>query len=420
MKRQELYLLFIFIAFSSCLQSPEMITGIINEKEKPTVVTGQSTPFINGDGNLVFQGEITSKGKSDIIEKGFYWNTDSIDPGMKVIVSDTDSSVFTYELQHASGEQTYYWRAYAINSFGCDTGEIRSCQTPAIWMEKQELPADSRGNGAVFMLSNKVYITCGMKIWGQALVNDTWEYSISANQWVQADSMSFIGAFRVYPAVFTIGNLAFVGMGFQSSGIAHKDLYQFSADLKKWTQITTPDNLTARYKAAAFSLNGRGYIIGGYSSDNMELNDVWQYNPNGDVWEQKNNFPVYFSGGISIYGDNRAFTGFGETSESARTLWEYDQTTDSYIEFAKLPDEITTKIYSGVIVQNAIYIVDGNNQIWALNMSDTTWTKKSGLPMDFLGYSGYQTLLTTDSSNAVYVGLGFSNLLYQYNPLWDN
>ena len=424
MKRQEFYLLFIFTVFSSCLQSPEMTIGIINEKEKPTVVTGQSTPFTNGDGNLVFQGEITSEGKSDIIERGFYWSTDSTDPGIKVIVSDANSSIFTYELQHATGEQTYYWRAYAINSFGCDSGEVRSCQTPAIWTEKQELPADSRGSGAVFMLNNKIYITCGMKLWGQALVNDTWEYSITANQWVQADSMSFIGSSRVYPAVFTIGNLAFVGMGFQSSGIAHKDLYQFNADLKKWTQVTTPDNLTARYKSTAFSLNGSGYIIGGLSSDNMELNDVWQYNPDGGVWEQKNNFPVNFYGGISIYGNNRAFAGFGETPESARTLWEYDQATDSYSEFAKLPDQVTTKIYSGVIVQNAIYIVDGYNQIWTLNMSDTTWTKKANLPVEFLnetgGNGGNQALLTTDSSNAIYVGLGFSNLLYEYHPLWDN
>ena len=421
MKRQEFYLLFFFTAFSSCLQSPEMTTGIMNEKETPTVVTGQSTPFTNDDGNLVFQGEITSEGKSDIIEKGFYWSTDSTDQGIKVIVSDTNSSIFTYELQHATGEQTYYWRAYAINSFGCDSGEVRSCQTPAIWIEKQELPADKRGWGAVFLLNNKVYMTCGMKLWGQDLVNDTWEYSIAANQWVQSDSISFIGAFRVYPAVFTIGNLAFVGTGYQSSGIAFKDFYQFNADFKKWTQITTPDNLAARYKATAFSLNGNGYVIGGYLSDNTGgLNDVWQYKPNENVWVQKKNFPVNLCGGISIYNNNRAFAGFGENSESARTLWEYDQITDSYIEFAKLPDAITTKIYSGVIVQNTIYIVDGYNQIWTLNMSDTTWAKKTDLPVDFLGSNGYQTLLTTDSSNTIYAGLGFCNLLYEYHPLWDN
>jgi len=427
MKRKWFYILFILSALSSCLESPVMTTGIVNGKEKPTVLTVQEDPFSDGGGNLVFQGEITSKGKAEIIKKGFYWSTVSNNPGDKdniIILSDTSAGIFSGELKGASGENTYYWRAFAQNSFGCDSGEVQSCHTPAIWMAKTDFPPDKRWRGAVFMLNNRIYMTCGITDVGLNMPVDLWEYNIASDQWNQTLIMSFIGAARVYPSVFTIGNIAYVGMGLQSYTVApFKDLYQFSADFRKWGQITIPDNFDERYKAVAFSLNGNGYIIGGLSSNDAELNDVWQYNPNGDVWEQKNNFPVNLYGGISIYDNNRAFAGFGENSESTRTLWEYDQAADKWNEFAKLPDEETTAISSGVIVKNTIYVVDGKYSIWALNMSDTTWTKKSDLPSDFLqetGGVGGQTLLTTDSSDSIYVGLGLCNLLYVYHPLWDN
>jgi len=427
MKQQGLYLLFILSTFSSCLENPVMTTGIVNEKEEPTVLTIQITPFSDGDGILVLNGEITSKGKSEIIERGFCWSTVSNNPDINdniVLVSDTGAS-FSQELNNASGDTTYYWRAFAKNSYGYDYGEVCSSQTPPIWVAKQELPSDSRGKGAIFLLNNRIYLTCGLKNQGQVVVTDMWEYNIASDQWTQGDSMSFIGVGRIYPACFTIGNLAFVGTGLQPTPLTDKDFYQFNADTKKWTELATPDDFEARYEAAAFGLNGKGYLIGGLSGSGTGLNDVWQYDPVSDSWQKKNNFPVNFYGGISICGNNQAFIGFSDAPESAKTLWEYNDTTDSWNEYAKLPDEITTKIYSGVIVQNTIYIVDGNNSIWTLNMSDTaTWKKKSDLPVEFLseagGGSGNQTLLTVTNSNTIYVGLGFSKLLYEYHPLWDN
>jgi len=417
MKRKEFYLVFIFTAFSSCLQSPEMTTGIVNGKEKPTVVTGQLAPFTDSDGNLVFQGEITSKGKSNIVEKGFYWSADSDDPDIKVVVPDTGSGTFTYDLQRASGGKTYYWRAYAENSFGCDSGEVRSCQTPAIWTAEQVLNTDSRWKGAVFLLNNSIYMTCGV-FSGDVFISTTWEYYIASNLWMQIDSLTFPGGNRIYPVAFTIGNLAFVGTGLLTTQVGYNDLYQFNADSRRWTKIATPNDFEARYQATAFSLNGNGYVVGGYPFNTNELNDVWQYNPNENSWEKKNNSPVNFSGGIGISGNNRAFVGFGDAADSNRTLWEYISTTDSWNKFAQLPDK-ATRIFSGAIVQNNIYVVDGNNNIWALNMSDTTWTQKSSLPSDIL-IEGYQNLLTSDNSNSIYVGLGYNILLYEYRPLWDN
>jgi len=428
MMQRRLYIIFLLPAlFTACLESPEMTTGIVNGKEKPTVVTAPTARVvpIPNDGSLMFQGEITSKGKAGIIEKGFYWSTTSRDPGINdsIIQSTANTDTFKYELRGASGEKTYYWRAYAKNSFGYDYGEVDSCQTPWIWKARSILPADSRGWGAVFTLNNNIYMTCGLKSWGSGVfATDTWQYTISSDSWSrQGDDVSFPGAARRYPVAFTIGNRAFIGTGTQAYQQAYKDFYQFDTNSNKWMEIAMPDDFQARSNANAFTYNGKGYIVSGLSVIGEILNDVWQYDAANNQWKRMNDFPDDFYGGISISNNDHSFAGFGQTPKSARTLWEYNAESDSFNIFAQLPNDITTQIFSGAIIQNTIYVADKNETIWALNISDKTWEKKSNIPfLNVYGETGNQLLLTTGASNSIYVGLEFSNYLYEYHPLWDN
>ena len=422
MKRKLLYILFLIPVFTSCLESPEMTTGIVNGKEKPTVITGQADPHCL-DGCLYFQGEITSIGKAEITNKGFYWDTVLINQNNKGIriLSDANSDIFSCELKNASGDRTYYWRAFAENKHGEELGEIHSIQTPPIWEAKKELSGRGRGNGAVCVLDNKIYMFCGeleRYSGGRDLTNVTHVYN-GIDRWDELDE--FPGDLRLYPVAFTIGNYIFVGTG-SVFGTAVKDFYQLDNTLGSWTEdkIETPVDLEAREQSVAFSLNGKGYLVGGLSVRSIILDDVWQYDPvNG--WVKKGNFPVRLSGGISISDDKRVFVGFG----SSRTLWQYYEETDKWEVFTILPDRVGKTIKSGVIVRNAIYIVDENNTIWTLDMNNETkiWEEKAKLPEVFPDskISGEnQKLLTTGNSNSIYVGLGFTKLLYEYHPLWDN
>jgi len=423
MIRKRFYLLFLIPVFTACLESPEMTTGVVNGKEKPTVTTGLMNPVVS-DGNLVFQAEITSTGKSEITEKGFYWSAVSDDPGSNdnvITVSDATADVFTYELKNASGGKTYYWRAYATNLYGYDYGDVRSFKTPDIWIEKDSLNALARGKGAIFLIGSKIYITCGeLETVRGVFVNETWEYNITTNRWNLDYWKIFPGDYRIDPVVFTVENFAFVGTGWKARGAAHKDFFRYNNTSGSWTEIATPDDFEARYQAVAFSLNGKGYVIGGLSADDMELNDIWQYDSGENSWVKKNDFPENLYRGISISNNNRVFAGFGETDETKRILWEYDEETDNWIEFITLPDEVEKKIYSGVIVQNKMYVIDEDNQIWPLDLSDKTWGRKTDLPSTFpKGQGVFQPMLTPINSNSIYVGLGYSIWLYEYRPLWD-
>jgi hypothetical protein len=396
-----------------------MTSGIVNGKRKPSVVTNEDFE-IPIDGTIRMKGNIVSFGKSDaIIDCGFYWgySEDKLD---SVAYPVNKANSFLSELTHLRGDTTYFWKAFAMNEYGVDVGNMVSYKAPSIWEAKEDFNASVRSRGAFFILNNRLYITCGERESGSGnLLNDTWEYIVSDNKWWQANE--FPGIQRRYPVSFTIGNYAFVGTGQGYDASIWNDFYRYNAELDSWTEIPKEEALEIRYQAISFSLNNKGYLVGGRNRT-QRLNDVWQYSltdeENGQ-WTRMNDFPIAISGGISISGNNRIFVGFDEIE---KTLWEYKAETDSWEEFAKLPDEITV-VYSGVLLGNDIYIVDGHNDIWTLNLTDKSWKHKENLPdlfLDKYGQGGYQNLFLLGKPNSIYVGLGFSRYFYEYRPLWDN
>ena len=419
MKQKIIYLLCILPTLYSCLNSPDMTQGIVNGKKEPTVVTDENFE-IPIDGTIRIKGSLISLGKSNTIANcGFYWGylEDQLD---NTTYSISTTNLFTAEISRLRGDTTYFWRAFAINEFGIDMGNVLSYNAPAIWEAKENFNATVRSRGTFFILNNRLYITCGERESSSGnLLKDTWEYIINDNKWWQADE--FPGSQRRYPTSFTIGNQAFVGTGQASDASALNDFYKYDSESNSWTVIPVNNAIEVRYQAIAFSLNNKGYLVGGRNRT-QRLNDVWQYTlTDGEdgQWTRMNDFPTVTSGGISISGNNRIFVGFDEID---KTLWEYKAETDSWEEFSKLPDTIIT-VYSGVLLGDDIYIVDGNNRIWTLNLTNKKWNHKASLPDVFIGkygQGGYQNLFLLGNTNSIYVGLGFSRYFYEYRPLWDN
>jgi len=399
------------------------VDSLLTVKYEPTVETDFSVNPILSDGVLVFKGKIVYEGISKITEKGFCISIVSKERTVNdTITISSDSDEFTYILNGASGEKTYYWKAFAKNKYGGVCGETRSCETPKIWIKKSFLNAKTRGRSAVFLVDDKIFVTCGETETGRVPLKENWCYSITENRW--DDSLAFLGSERIEMACFTIDNLAYFITGRNPTNQAGlNDFFKYdNSSTAKWTQIAEHAPMQARYHATAFSLKGKGYLIGGFSG--TIFNDVWQYNPIENSWIKIANFPVPINGAISISDNKRAFTGFGTNLVSARTLWEFNEENETWKEFATLPNEVGDVISSGAIIGNTIYILDGDNHVvWSLNMTDKKWKKKSFLPGDFIndrGEGGNQLMLTSGSSNSIFVGFEFTKVLYEYCPLWDN
>ena len=71
-----------------------------------------------------------------------------------------------------------------------------------------------------------------------------------------------------------------------------KDCWAYDISGNYWTQCADlPDEASGRHKAAAFALNGKGYVTTGSIKDEpYYLADTWEYDPATDTWLQKDDF----------------------------------------------------------------------------------------------------------------------------------
>lgn len=414
-----LFIPFLFPALHSCLDTPDMTVGIANTKDEPSVVSGE-TAYSSPDGALQFIGEVTVLGRStDVFEKGFYWGFDAENLTDSVsLENDRSRGRFSYLLQNARGGATYYWRAFAKNNYGISFGEIRIHATPAIFEDKGNFTGMSRSNFTVFSLKNVLYLTCGYK---NKIFSDVWRYD-GSRWWNDIDNIP--GNERRYPVAFTINDsLAYVGTGqgiFNSQRVSYGDFYIFDRTAERWTEIETPAEMP-RHEAVAFSLNNKGYVVGGHTEDEI-FKDVWEYSLGNAAgsWKKCNDFPCLFYGGVCIYDKERVFAGFGNNNETENTLWEYNAVEDEWTEFVSLPvypNGNPAKIRAGQIMRNRMYLLDVNNVIWELDLTTGKYKQKSMLPKEFPPQTEQYMFLISD---AIYVGLGGTSLFYKYDPFWDN
>ena len=156
------------------------------------------------------------------------------------------------------------------------------------WTQKADFGGTARREAVGFALNDRGYIGTG---YDGSDTKDFWEYNPATNTWTQIPSIG--GSKRRGGVAFVIDDKAYVGTG------THNGAYEFDfweldgakvhTDEFPWNEKEDLDadddyNLV-RSGAAAFSLNGKGYLVGGLQGS--ALNTVWEYDPVEDVWEQK-------------------------------------------------------------------------------------------------------------------------------------
>jgi N-acetylneuraminic acid mutarotase len=189
----------------------------------------------------------------------------------------------------------------------------------------------------------------------------------------------FEGAARTEAVSFTIGDIVFVGGGFDGTD-RRKDFWAFNATTGTWTQKADMPGVP-RSSAAAFALNGRGYVGTGYDGTD-KLKDFWEYNPETNSWLQKADF-----GGTARYGavafavNGKGYMGTGYDANHLKDLWEYNVDSNKWAQKASLGG--TKRVDAAVFVINdKAYIVGGlnngayPNDFWMYDATGNEWTEK--------------------------------------------
>jgi hypothetical protein len=241
---------------------------------------------------------------------------------------------------------------------------------------------------------------------------------------------NFGGGARTASASFVIGNIGYMGTGFDGSNYRN-DLWAYNPSTNSWTQKADIPN--GRTNAIGFEINGKGYMGLG-NNLNSQLYDFYEYNPTNNTWILKtpllNANPTLNRGtGFSINNRGYFLSGnYGLPPNNKMLFWEFNPSgAGSWTQKTDLGGgNIVRRGPSGFSIGNRGYIGLGLNEagvarseFWEYNPAGAgTWTLKAPVPISGWGAIGFA------SSTKGYIGVGvdgINNKIYEYDPtmnLW--
>lgn len=246
--------------------------------------------------------------------------------------------------------------SYTINSYGYSLSLSNST-----WTLRKFDPASNTWTtlrAPTYVSNPKTSFAANGKIFLLVGTNQVYSYNPSTNLWVKINNYPSFLATDAFS--FTINNKVYIGGGYYSSLFW---VYDPLNDI--WTQkinlpnaMITPNISNAQFWCkSTFVVNGKGIVI---SYDGS----VWEYNSESDSWIKKSNFPGgkrYYASSCSV-GNNGYLGGgvitwnYSSQMDKYDDLWEYDNSTDSWIQKTSTPGNprwlatsfsIGNKIYFG-------------------------------------------------------------------------
>lgn len=305
----------------------------------------------------------------------------------------TGVTIFTAKLQatikskgtYTISEYGICWSASNANPTTSDPkGTISGSPVsfPAAFsVDATNLIANTSYNFRAYFISN------GITTYGNTLSFKTSPLPILINFWKKLND--FGGSARFGAIAFSIGTKGYLGLGTTVGyGTIFKDLWEYNPDNDVWTQKADYAGGTMCY-GIAYAANFKGYVGLGYTSKTeTRTPSMYEYNPLSNVWTQKN--PVRRgNGGIAESGyfgiGNKVYT-VGGNGTDGKECWSYDTGTDTWAQEKSLPG-IARKNPAGLAIDNKGMIVggyDGNNvlgDVWSFDpASRAVWNQESNFP----------------------------------------
>ncbi len=247
------------------------------------------------------------------------------------------------------------------------------------WTRLDSFPGIARNGAVGFSVNGKGYIGLGYD--GEDRLKDFWEYDPQTNSWTQI--ADFGGTARYGAIAFSIGDYGYVGTGYDGNYL--KDFWRYSPATNKWEQIISIGG-SKRIDAAVFVIDDKAYVCTGIDNGSYE-EDFWVYDPITGLWTQLRDISDTsdddYDDDYSIRGTERvAFTingkGYlatGGVGGISNDVWEYDPITDlweqkTYFEGSSRLDAVGFGIGDRGYVttgQNSSYYFD---DLWGFDPDD--------------------------------------------------
>lgn len=255
------------------------------------------------------------------------------------------------------------------------------------WSISTDFENDARAEAVLFTIGDKAYLGTGVS--STERYNDMWEFDLDKGYWTRMKE--FPGAARSAAIAFAVGGKGYVGTGTDGYD-EFADMYAFDPVANTWDATLKPFPGGARKDAIAFSIGNKGYVCSGY--DGSDLQDLWEYTPNGDGWEQKKSISRRRSAATVFVMDNKAYVVSGSNNGTAlNDLLVYDPSTNDWTEKRKLTnvsDESYDDEYTSIARYNAVSFVMNNkaylatgqygsymSAVWEYDVATDQWTERT-------------------------------------------
>jgi len=239
------------------------------------------------------------------------------------------------------------------------------------WTQIDSIPAEAggRSDALAFSVNNRGYVGTGWD--GDNRLNDFWEYNPTGNpHWRRVKELST----RLQNGVaFTLGSNGYVGTGLNSNGAKIGNFWKFNPptsdiDPGSWVQI---ENIPfIRENAVAFVMNNKAYVVTG-DNNGQYLNSFFSYDPdNGwvklreisnvssDTYDDSYN--IIRSNAVAVVANGKAYLTCGATSGVRSDTWEYDPTSDTWVQKTPFEGSARSKAI-GFSINNQIFVTAGSN-----------------------------------------------------------
>lgn len=203
---------------------------------------------------------------------------------------------------------------------------------------------------------------------------------------------------------------------------------------QSWEPVASlPETASIRHHPITFSIGGVGYLVAGTKPSVGVLKDFYSYDPDTDSWTVLPDFPGSARGySYGVTTDTKGYLGFGyfeneETFEGTALsdLWEYDPETEVWTELASCP--CAARYHPAMVqVNDKIYVGLGGSDFgdlddwWEYDIATDTWSEKTDFPSTERHHPYYFAI-----GDFVYVGFGHHestifNDFYRYDPSTDS
>ena len=248
------------------------------------------------------------------------------------------------------------------------------------WTQKTSF-TNARELPVAMVINNKAYFGTG---WNTSnYYTDMWEYNPSTNAWTQ--KANFAGTARMGAAAFSINGKGYVGTGYDLTNTYKADFWEFDPIANTWTQKANYSG-TARYSGVGFAIGSKGYIGTGYNGGSS-YNDLYEYDPSTNAWTYKNSFSsTGRNQAIAFVTNNFGYIGLGVSGSTYLSdLWQYNPTSNTFTQKANIGGSARygSAAFSisdrGFVGTGQVNGVGASTELWEYNSTLNTWTQRANL-----------------------------------------